>query len=295
MSKAKEADATMSETTVTSAPRLPVGRMGFGAMQLTDTDVWGAPADLNAAVAVVRRAVELGVTFVDTADSYGLGANEELLAKALHPYPEDLLIATKAGLTRPGPVEWAPVGRPEYLRQQAELSLRRLRLECIDLFQLHRVDPDVPFPDQIGALKQLQEAGKIRHVGLSSVTIEQIATAREIVEIVSVQNRFNLLATEARDVLNYCEREALAFIPYEPIQNGLHATANGVLAAVADEVEATPVQVALAWLLHQSAVVLPIPGTASIVHLEENVAAEDVALSTEQLVRLSEFGQQGKG
>jgi pyridoxine 4-dehydrogenase len=278
---------TSPSTTLTIGGDLTVGRLGFGAMRLTGPGIWGPPADVPGALKVARRAVELGITFLDTADSYGPGTSEELLAEALHPYPEDLVIATKAGQSRPAPGQWIPLGRPEYLRQQAELSLRRLRLERIDLFQLHRIDPKVPLTEQLGALKQLQDEGKIRHIGLSQVGVEQLEEARREVEVVSVQNLYNLTERTDDDVIDYCEREGIAFIPWLPIARGAHATADGVLAEVAAELGATPAQVSLAWLLRRSPVVLPIPGTSSIAHLEENTAAARIELTDEQFARLS--------
>ncbi|MER5321653.1 aldo/keto reductase [Streptosporangium roseum] len=270
---------------------LPVHRLGFGAMRLTD---WGPPKDLPAAIAVARRAVELGVTLIDTADAYALGANEELLAQALHPYPRGLVIATKAGQSRPGRGRWKPLGRPEYLIQQAELSLRRLRLERIELFQLHRVDPQVPFADQIGALKQLRDEGKIRHIGLSEVGVAQIEEARRTVPIAGVQNRYNLTDRRHEDVLDHCEAAGIAFIPWEPVANGSHAAAEGPLAQVAKEVGGTPVQVMLAWLLARSPVMLPIPGTGSAAHLEENMAATRIELTGEQFSRLDAVGRESR-
>ncbi|MBB5817549.1 aryl-alcohol dehydrogenase-like predicted oxidoreductase [Streptosporangium becharense] len=258
-------------------------RLGFGAMRLTGPEAWGPPADRQAAVAVVRRAVELGVTFIDTADAYGPGISEEIIAEALHPYPDGVVVATKAGQSRPSQAEWKPLGRPEYLRQQAELSLRRLRVERLDLFQLHRVDPQVPLADQVGALKQLQDQGKIRHIGLSEVTVAQIKQARDIADIVSVQNRYNLTARGYEEVLHHCAREGIAFIPWEPIADGAHAEAGGPLAALARDLGATPAQLSLAWLLHHSPALLPIPGTSRVSHLEENLAAADIELTPEQM------------
>ncbi|OUC92287.1 aldo/keto reductase [Streptosporangium minutum] len=268
---------------------LPVHPLGFGAMRLTG---WGPPEDPAAAIAVARRAVELGVTLIDTADAYALGANEELLAQALHPYPRDLVIATKAGQSRPGRGQWKPLGRPEYLIQQAELSLRRLRLERIELFQLHRVDPQVPFADQIGALAQLRDEGKIRHIGLSEVGVAQIEEARRTVPIASVQNRYNLTDRRYEDVLDHCEAAGIAFIPWQPVADGTHAAAEGPLARVAKEVGGTPVQVMLAWLLARSPVMLPIPGTSSAAHLEENMAATRIELTREQFSRLDAVWRQ---
>jgi pyridoxine 4-dehydrogenase len=268
---------------------LPVRRLGFGAMRLTGPQVWGPPADRAAAIGVARRAVELGITFIDTADSYGPGTNEEILAEALHPYPDGLVIATKAGQSRPAPHRWVPLGRPEYLRQQAELSLRRLRLECIDLYQLHRVDPKVPLDDQIGALAELRAEGKIRHIGLSEVSVAQIRQAQRSAPIVSVQNMYNLRDRNWEDVLRYCEEQGIAFIPWLPIARGEHAQPDGPLGTVAKELDATPAQVALAWLLRQSPVMMPIPGTSSAKHLAENAAAIRVRLTDEQYQRLSQL------
>lgn len=262
-------------------------RIGFGAMQLTDARVWGPPPDRTAAVAVLRRAVDLGVTFLDTADAYGLGANEGLLKEALYPYPPHLVIATKAGLTRPSAGEWIPLGRPEYIRQQAELSLRRLRADHIDLFQLHRVDPVVPLSEQVGALKQLQDEGKIRHAGLSNVTLDQVQSARETMEIVSVQNQYSVAARGADDVVSYCQRAGMTFIAWEPLGNGAQVRASEALREIAERTERSPAQVALAWLLHRSPCVLPIPGTRSLRHLEENVAAANLELTPQQLARLA--------
>ncbi|TCM49117.1 aldo/keto reductase [Kribbella sp. VKM Ac-2568] len=265
---------------------LTVRRLGFGAMRLTG---YRPEPDRTQAVQVARRAVELGVTFIDTADAYGIGANEELLAEALHPYAEDLVIATKIGHTRPSPGEWKPVGRPEYLRQAAELSLRRLKIERIDLLQLHRIDPAVPLADQLGALAQLRQEGRVRHLGLSEVTVEQLEEARRMIDVVSVQNRYNLTDREHESVLDYCTQEGIAFIPWFPIANGSHAT-SVELAEMAAELDATPAQVSLAWLLHRSPVVVPIPGTKSEAHLTENVAAAQLRLSADQLARLTSMG-----
>ncbi|GIJ12812.1 aldo/keto reductase [Micromonospora andamanensis] len=258
---------------------LQVDRLGYGAMQITGPGIWGDPKDPAEAVRVLRRAYELGVTFIDTADSYGPFVSELLIREALHPYADDLLIATKAGLTRSGPGDWRPVGRPEYLRQQCELSLRHLGLESIGLYQLHRIDPAVPLADQLGELALLREEGKIRHIGLSEVTVDQIEAARRIVPIVSVQNLYNLANRDAEDVLDHCERHDLAFIPWFPIATGELARPGGPLDVVATEHHATPAQLALAWLLRRSPVMLPIPGTSSVAHLEENVAAAQVKLT----------------
>ena len=263
---------------------LDIHRLGFGAMRLTG---YRPVADRTDAIRVARRAVELGVDFIDTADAYGIGANEELLAEALHPYG-DVVIATKIGHTRPSPREWIPLGRPEYLRQAAELSLRRLRVERIDLLQLHRVDPAVPFADQLGALARLVDEGKVRYVGLSEVTMDQLREARRHVEVVSVQNRYNLTDRGHEPVLEYCTAEGIAFIPWVPIALGEHAGSRA-LADIAAETGATAAQLSLAWLLHRSPVVVPIPGTSSETHLAENVAAADVRLTAEQTTRLEAY------
>ncbi|KXK59785.1 oxidoreductase [Micromonospora rosaria] len=266
---------------------LTVDRLGYGAMQITGPGVWGDPKDPAEALRVLRRAYELGVTFIDTADSYGPFVSEMLIKKALHPYADDLVIATKAGLTRSGQGEWRPVGRPEYLRQQCELSLRHLGLESIPLYQLHRIDRKVPLEDQLGELALLKQEGKIRHIGLSEVTVEQIEAARKIAPIVSVQNLYNLADRSAEDVLTHCERNDLAFIPWFPIATGNLARPGGPLDAISTEHGATPAQLALAWLLRRSPVMLPIPGTSSVAHLEENVAAAEVKLTDTEYESLS--------
>ncbi|MFF3222243.1 aldo/keto reductase [Nocardia suismassiliense] len=266
---------------------LPVHRLGYGAMQLTGPGVWGDPKDPDEAVRVLRRAVELGVTFIDTADSYGPFVSEQLIRKALHPYADDLVIATKGGLTRGGPGDWRPVGRPEYLRQQTELSLRNLGVEQIDLYQLHRIDPQVPLADQLGELVLLQQEGKIRHIGVSQVSVEELRQAREIATIVSVQNLYNLANRADEDVLEYAEQENIAFIPWFPIATGELARPGGPLDAIAKENGATPAQLALAWLLRRSPVVLPIPGTSSIAHLEENTDAARITLTDKEFEALS--------
>ncbi|WP_409330156.1 aldo/keto reductase [Trujillonella humicola] len=265
---------------------LPVHRLGYGAMQLPGPGVWGEPADRDGALRVVRAAVEQGVDFIDTADSYGPFVSELILAEALHPYPEGLVIATKAGLTRQGPGIWTPVGRPAYLRQQVELSLRHLRLERIDLIQLHRIDPDVPLADQLGVFAELQEEGKVRHIGVSEVSVEQLRAAREIVEIVSVQNLYNLTNRQSQDVLDHATAEGIGFIPWFPIATGDLAAPHSPVADIARELGATPSQVALAWLLQKSPVVLPIPGTKSVDHLTENLGAARLTLSDEDMARL---------
>jgi pyridoxine 4-dehydrogenase len=252
---------------------LPVHRLGFGAMQLTGPGVWGEPADPAEAVAVLRRTVELGIDLIDTADSYGPEVTERLIAEALHPYPAGLVIATKAGFQRPGPNNWVADGRPEHLRSACEGSLRRLKLERIDLFQLHRIDSKVALEDQIGALLDLQREGKIRHIGLSEVNVGEIEAIRRLTPVVSVQNRYNLVDRHSEDVLDYCAREGIGFIPWFPLATGNLAKPGGPLARVAERLGAQPAQVALAWLLGKSPVMLPIPGTSKVKHLEENTDA----------------------
>ncbi|MEV0385723.1 aldo/keto reductase [Nonomuraea sp. NPDC050643] len=261
--------------------------MSFGAMRLSDADIWGPPADRDRAVQVARRAVELGVDHIDTADSYAFGVTEDILREALHPYPDHLLIATKAGQAQVRPREWEAVGRPAYLRQQCEASLRRLNVDRIGLFYLHRIDPLVPFEDQLGAMKELQDDGKIAHFGLSTVTVEQIESARAIIDVAAVQNLFNVANRIGEDVLDHCERERIPFVAWFPIMNGELARAGGVVAEVAAETGSTPAQVALAWLLARSDVMCPIPGTSSIGHLEQNVAASALRLTDEQIARLN--------
>ncbi|MFC1419398.1 aldo/keto reductase [Streptacidiphilus cavernicola] len=264
-----------------------VTRLGYGTMQLTGPGVWGDPRDPDEAVRVLRRAVELGVNLLDTADSYGPVVAEPLIRKALHPYADDLVIATKAGLTRSGPNDWRPVGRPEYLRQQAEMSLRHLGVERIGLFQLHRIDPEVPLADQVGELKLLRDEGKIAHIGLSEVDVDQLRAAAEIAPIVSVQNRYNLTDCAAEPLLEYAEQHGIGFIPWFPLATGALAEQDGPLRDIAARLDATPSQVALAWLLHRSPVMLPIPGTSSVAHLEDNLAAAGLALSDKDLAELT--------
>jgi pyridoxine 4-dehydrogenase len=265
---------------------LPVHRLGYGAMQLPGQGVWGEPADRDAALRVVRAAVEQGVDFIDTADSYGPFVSEQIIAEALAPYGDDLVIGTKAGLTRQGPGIWTPVGRPAYLKQQVELSLRHLEVERIDLIQLHRIDRDVPLADQLGAFTELREQGKVRHIGVSEVSVEELKAAREITEIVSVQNLYNLTNRQSQDVLDYATAEGIAFIPWFPIATGDLAAPDSPVADIARELDATPSQVALAWLLQKSPVILPIPGTKSVEHLTENMGAAGVSLSSEDMARL---------
>jgi aryl-alcohol dehydrogenase-like predicted oxidoreductase len=248
-------------------------------MRITGKGIWGEPKNPEEARNVLRRSLELGVNFIDTADSYGPEVSERLIGETLYPYSEDLVIATKGGLTRQGPDQWLPVGRPEYLHQQVEMSLRRLRLDRIDLYQLHRIDPKVPLEETLGILKRLQEKGKIRHIGLSEVNVADIEKARKIVPIVSVQNRYNMSDRGHEDVLNYCEKNGLGFIPWFPVAAGKLAKAGGPLDELAKRHSATVAQLSLAWLLHRSPVMLPIPGTSSVKHLEENVASAGLELS----------------
>ncbi len=259
-----------------------VHRLGYGAMQLTGPGVWGEPADRSNAVAVVKEAVSLGIDFIDTADSYGPDVSESIIHDALHPYPSALKIATKAGLVRTGPNQWHPVGRPEYLRQEAEMSLRRLGIERIDLFQLHRIDPKVDLAEQVGLLADLQREGKIDRIGLSEVTVSEIEAASKYAKIDTVQNLYNLANRRYEDVVEYCTANYIGFIPWFPIQTGALAEGSGLLGKIAAELGATAAQVALAWLLRRSPVILPIPGTSSISHLRENAGAGEVELTDEQ-------------
>jgi pyridoxine 4-dehydrogenase len=252
---------------------LPVARLGFGAMRITGGGIWGEPSDRAEAVRVLRRAVELGINFIDTADSYGPGVSEQIIAEALHPYPAGLVIATKGGFERPGPNKWVENGKPEHLRSACEGSLRRLRLDQIDLYQLHRIDSKVPAEDQLGTLKDLQAQGKIKHIGLSEVSVRQIQHARTIVPIVSVQNRYSVTDRGSEDVLEYCEQEKIGFIPWFPLAAGRVSGSESPVSRIAARWKVTPSQVALAWLLARSPVMLPIPGTSRVEHLEENVAA----------------------
>ena len=269
---------------------LPVNRLGFGAMRLTGQGIWGWPPDRENALKVLKRAVQLGVNLIDTADAYGPEVSELLIAEALHPYPKDLVIATKGGLIRPGPGQWSPNGRPDYLKQCLDKSLKRLRLERIDLYQLHRIDPKVPAEESLGALKEMQAAGKIRHVGLSEVSPDQIERARKVLPIVTVQNRYNISDREWDNTLAYCEKEKLGFMPWAPVASGKGFRGAPALEAVAKEHNVSVYQVALAWLLHRSPVMLPIPGTASLAHLEDNVAAASLKLSEEEWRKLDGTG-----
>jgi aryl-alcohol dehydrogenase-like predicted oxidoreductase len=272
---------------------LTVNRLGFGAMRLTGDGIWGEPRDPDECKRVLRRALELDVNLIDTADAYGPHVAERLIAEALYPYPEDLVIATKGGLTRSGPNQWHPDGRPEHLRRACEGSLARLRLERIDVYQLHRVDPKVPMENSLRALIELRDEGKIRHIGLSNVSVEQLRRARALTPIVSVQNRYNLIDRADDDVLEECEHEGIAFIPWFPLSTGNLATRDGPIARIAARHDATSAQIALAWLLHRSALMLPIPGTASVKHLEENIGAAAIELSPEEVRELDELGAEG--
>jgi len=266
---------------------LRVTRLGYGAMRITGDGIWGEPADRAEAIRVLRRTIELGINFIDTADSYGPFVSEEIIAEALHPYPTGLVIATKGGFDRPGPNEWVENGKPEHLRAACEGSLRRLRLDRIDLYQLHRIDPKVPAEDQVGTLKDLQAQGKIKHIGLSEVSVRQIQHARTIVPIVSVQNRYSITDRGSEDVLEYCEKENMGFIPWFPLAAGKVSGADSPIGKVAASWKATPSQVALAWLLARSPVMLPSPGTSKVEHLEENVRAAGFKIQKKQTQELS--------
>jgi len=275
-----------SVSTFTIGGDLTVNRLGFGTMRLTGRGIWGEPANRPEALAVLRRAVELGMNLIDTADAYGPNVAEELVAEALHPYPKGMVIATKAGFTRPGPDKWVEDGRPAHLREAVNGSLRRLKLDRIDLLQLHRIDPKVPMEDQIGTLVELQRAGKIRHIGLSEVSVEQITAVRRIATVVSVQNRYNLTDRRSEAVIDYCAHEGLGFIPWFPLATGSLAKPGGPLAREAERLRATPAQIAIAWLLQKSPVMLPIPGTSTVAHLEENAGGGRLVLDDETLEAL---------
>jgi pyridoxine 4-dehydrogenase len=262
---------------------MEVNRLGYGAMRITGKGIWGEPKDPDEAKRVLRRAVELGVNFIDTADSYGPAVSERLISEALAPYPKGLVIATKGGLTRQGPDQWQPVGRPEYLVQQVHMSLRLLRTTTIDLWQLHRFDPKVPVEESLAPIVQLQKQGKIRHVGLSEVKPKEIDQARKVIDIVSVQNMYNVSERQHEDVLQYCEKNGLAFIPWFPVAAGKLAQPGGKLDELAKRHGATVSQLSIAWLLHRSPVMLPIPGTSSVAHLEENMKAADISLSDAEM------------
>jgi pyridoxine 4-dehydrogenase len=277
-------------TTFAIGGDLTVNRLGFGAMRLTGKGIWGPPSDPDECIRVLRRLVELGVNFIDTADSYGPYVAEELIKEALHPYPDGLVVATKAGLLRTGPDEWPVLGFPAYLRQECEMSLRRLGVDTIDLFQLHRIDDKFPAEDQVGELVKLQQEGKIRHIGLSEVNVEQLEAAQKVATIVSVQNMYNLSVRTAEPVLEACESQNIGFIPWFPLAAGPLAAADGPLQRIAADHDASPSQLALAWLLRRSPVMLPIPGTSKVAHLEENVAAAGIELSDDEFNTLSEAG-----
>jgi pyridoxine 4-dehydrogenase len=281
--------STLENKTFQIGGDLSVHRLGFGAMRLTGPGIWGEPKDKEEAIRVLRRAVELGINFIDTADSYGPEVSERLIAEALHPYPTELVIATKAGLVRPGPDQWTSNGQPAYLRKRCEGSLTRLRLERIDLFQLHRIDPKVPLEDQLGALKDLQTEGKIKHIGLSEVSVAEIEKSRKIVPIVSVQNLYSVANRSAEDVVEYCGRENLGFIPWYPLAAGELTAPGGMLDRTAKQLNLTMSQLALAWLLWRSPVMLPIPGTSKVSHLEENIAAASISLDQNKLQALNDL------
>ena len=272
------ATATAVSKTFSLGNELEINRLGYGAMRITGKGIWGEPSDREAAKKVLQRAVELGVNFIDTADSYGPVVSERLIGEALAPYSKGTVIATKAGLTRQGPDQWLPVGRPEYLTQEVEMSLRWLKRDTLDLWQLHRIDPKVPVEESLGAIKQLQSAGKIRFVGLSEVSVDEIKQARKTIEIVSVQNEYNITNRKSEAVLDYCTKHNIAFIPWFPVASGKLAQPGGKLDQLAKKHNATTSQLSLAWLLHRSPVILPIPGTSSVDHLEENIKSADIAL-----------------
>jgi len=272
---------------------LPVNRFGFGAMRITGEGIWGEPSDREECKRVLRRALELGINFIDTADSYGPEVSERLIAETLYPYPDNLVIATKGGLLRPGPGVWEPDGRPEHLRAACEGSLKRLRVEQIDVYQFHRPDPKVPFEESVGALVELKAEGKIRHIGLSNVTTEQVERAQKLTRIVSVQNRYSLLERDSEPVLDFCSLEELAFLPWRPVAGGNLAA--GVVEEIARQNNATPSQVALAWLLAHSPVMLPIPGTSTVAHLEENLGAVALDLAPSDLAELDKIAPEPRG
>ena len=286
--------------TLTIGGDLKVYRLGFGAMRLTGEGIWGPPANKQEAIAVLHRALELGINLIDTADSYGPEVSESLISEALYPYPKDLVIATKGGLLRPGPGQWLPDGRPEHLREALEGSLRRLRLERIDIYQFHRPDPRVPFEDSVGELAKMRAEGKIRHVGLSNITIEQLAQAQKIVPIVTVQNHYNLASRESErmsaqqseEMIDICERQGIGFIPWNPLAAGELARPGGPLDQIAKRHNAKPSQIALAWLLKRSSTMLPIPGTSSVKHLEENAMGATIRLTQEEFEAIDRSSKQ---
>lgn len=272
---------------------LPVYRLGFGAMRITGKGIWGEPEDREECLAVLRRSIELGVNLIDTADAYGPDVSEELIAQALYPYADGLVIATKGGLVRSGPDQWSPDGRPEHLREALEGSLRRLRLDQIDLYQFHRPDPEVPFEESVGTFADMRKEGKVRHVGLSNVTTDQLATAQKIVPIASVQNRYNLTDREHEDVLNACEQQGIGFIPWFPLATGELAKHGSRLDEIAQAHDARPSQIALAWLLKRSPIMLPIPGTSKVAHLEENMSATGIQLSDGEFKEIDALSRAG--
>ena len=278
--------AAGTTATVTLGGELTVSQLGYGAMQLTGKGIWGPPADKDECIRVLRRAVELGVTFIDTADSYGPDISEDLIHEALHPYADDLVIGTKGGLLRTGPNVWPPCGRPEYLRQEVEMSLRRLQLERIDLYQLHRIDPLVPVEESLGELKDMQQEGKIRLIGISEVSVAEIEQSRKVVDVVSVHNRYNIADREHEDVVEYCHANGLAFIPWFPLATGKLAGEGGVLDSAAKRHGVSPAQLALAWVMQRSPFMLPIPGTSKVAHLEDNMKAAGVELSADEFAEL---------
>lgn len=286
MSSINEQKPALQSGTFSIGGDLPVHRLGFGAMRITGQGIWGEPANRNEALSVLHRALDLGITLIDTADSYGPGISEQLIAEALYPYPEDLVIATKGGLVRPAPQQWVVNGDPEHLRVACEGSLKRLKLERIDLYQLHRIDPEFPLADQIGVLVDLQREGKIRHIGLSEVSVDQLKAVRALAPIVSVQNKYNLIERGSESVLEYCTREQIAFIPWNPLATGDLAQSGRVIARLSAQLHAQPSQIALAWLLKKSPVILPIPGTSSVKHLEENADAAILQLDDSMMKEL---------
>jgi pyridoxine 4-dehydrogenase len=280
-------EATQSLKTFRVGKDMEVNRLGFGAMRITGEGIWGEPRDREAAKALVRRAVDLGVNFIDTADAYGPAVSEPIIGEALAPYAQGVVVATKGGLVRTGPNQWRPLGRPEYLTQQVELSLRWLKVDRIDLWQLHRIDPNVPVEESLGAIKGLQEAGKIRHIGLSEVSVAEIERARKVVDVVSVQNEYNVITRKSEDVVNYCEAHNLGFIPWFPVAAGRLTQPGSKLDSIAKKHNATVAQVSIAWLLHRSPVMLPIPGTSSIEHLIENMKSQNLTLSDDEFTALN--------